>query len=122
MRHTVNSLSTRPLKSNKSGQILLSNALLPFCAFPCLQHVLSSIFRQVALALLLLGAFPACSTCCPAFTDSVYRRVAPLLLLLCPFPCLQHVLSSMYLPLVNQKFPEDHLDQLQVQADAITQL
>lgn len=36
--------------------------------------------------------------------------------------CLQHPLSSMYLTLVNQKFPEDHVEQLQAQLDAITQL
>lgn len=33
-----------------------------------------------------------------------------------------HPLSSMYLTLVNQKFPEDHVEQLQAQLDAITQL
>jgi hypothetical protein len=87
-----------------------------------MQHVLSSIYRQVALVLQLLGAFPACNTCCPALTYSIYRQAVLALLLLCPFPRLQHVLSSMYLPLVNQKFPEDHVDQLQAQADAITQL
>lgn len=35
---------------------------------------------------------------------------------------LQHPLSSAYLTLVNQKFPEDHVEQLQVQVDAIAQL
>jgi hypothetical protein len=43
----------------------------------------------------------------------------------CFCPCcllLQHPLSSMYLSLVNQKFPEDHVDQLQAQVDAISQL
>lgn len=40
-----------------------------------------------------------------------------------PLPSLlQHPLSSAYLTLVNQKFPEDHVEQLQVQVDAIAQL
>lgn len=46
-------------------------------------------------------------------------RMLPLSLLLSP---LQHPLSSAYLTIVNQKFPEDQVEHLQAQVDAITQL